>query len=281
MVANRLRVIGLLLPGFFLIVAVFVAPSLELLRYSFYKHIPGGGLQPALVLENYSRLVIDPYYASVLLRTVGLALEVTGLTILLGYPLAYWLVGLPARTRAMVLGLTVLPLMTSVVVRTFGWFVILGETGVVNQILLKVGLVSHPLRIMFTDRATIIGLTHILLPFMVLSVNSVLENLDPSLREAARNLGANPSRTFLRITLPLSLSGVATGALLVFVLTMSSFVTPTLLGGPSGKVLASLIFEQGLTLLNWPFAAALAFVLLAISSVALGAYYRLLSAAPR
>lgn len=253
-------------------------PSLRLLVYSFYRYTPGGGLEPAFVLSNYQRLFTDSYYLNVIARTFWLGIEVTLITILLGYPLAKWLVGLSPRRRAFAVGVVILPLMTSVVVRSFGWFIILGETGILNEVLLKLGLITSPLRIMFSNRATIIGLVHILLPFMVLSINSVLENQDPSLEEAARNLGASPVRTFLHVTLPMSAPGVATGAMIVFVLTISSFVTPTLLGGPSGKVLASLVFDQGLMLLNWPFAAAIAFAILGISTIVVAAYLRFMEA---
>lgn len=260
---------------------LFLWPSVQLLAYSFYRHVPGGGLQPAFVLTNYQRLITDAFYLGVAARTIWLGLQVTAIAIGLGYPVAYWLVGLPPRRRAAVIGLVVLPLMTSVVVRSFGWFIILGETGVLNQVLLKLHVVARPLRIIYTDTATIIGLVHILLPFMVLSINSVLENRDPALEQAAQNLGASPLRTFLHVTLPMSIPGLATGSLIVFVLTISSFVTPTLLGGPTRKVLAALVYEQGLMLFNWPFSAALAFSILAISVFVLAIYLRLVAAYTR
>lgn len=278
---GRPRTIGLLLPGIALMAILFLWPSVQLLAYSFYRHVPGGGLQPAFVLTNYQRLITDAFYLGVAARTIWLGLQVTAIAIGLGYPVAYWLVSLPPRRRAAVIGLVVLPLMTSVVVRSFGWFIILGETGVLNQVLLKLHVVPRPLRIIYTDTATIIGLVHILLPFMVLSINSVLENRDPALEQAAQNLGASPLRTFLHVTLPMSIPGLATGSLIVFVLTISSFVTPTLLGGPTRKVLAALVYEQGLMLFNWPFSAALAFSILAISVFVLAIYLRVVAAYTR
>jgi putative spermidine/putrescine transport system permease protein len=253
----------LLAPSFVVLVGAFAAPLAILTRYSLYRTEPGGVMAPAWVLDHYRRFLLDPFYLRILLTTVELALAVTAVTLVLGYPVAYAL----AHTRSprrRALGVTVLliPLMTSVVVRSYGWMILLASTGVVNTLLLATGLMARPLQLLFTPLGVVIALAEVLLPFMVLSVMPVIQGIDPALEEASESLGGGALATFWHVVLPLSLPGIAVGAILVFVLAVGAFATPRLVGGPTIEVITVFIHEQTMSLLNWPFGAATSWILL-------------------
>jgi putative spermidine/putrescine transport system permease protein len=169
------------------------------------------------------------------------------------------------RECAILMLLIVSPLLVSVVIRSFGWVIILGPRGLIDWALEGIGLTSGPLKLIYTETAVVIGLAHVFFPFMVLSIFAALRNIDPAVVRAAQSLGAGPIRTFWRVVFPLSIPGVASGALIVFALSVSAFVTPTLLGGPWVKVVAYLAWEQNSTVLDWPFAAAISVILLAVT----------------
>jgi putative spermidine/putrescine transport system permease protein len=169
--------------------------------------------------------------------------------------------------------LIVSPLLVSLVIRSFGWVIVLGPRGLVNAALAGLGLA--PVRLIYTETAVVVGLTHVFYPFMVLAIYSALQNIDPAVVRAARNLGAGPLQTFWRVTLPLSVPGVVAGSLIVLALAVSSFVTPTLLGGPWVKVVAYLAWEQNLVVLDWGFAAAIAVILLGVTGLVMLAYNQL------
>jgi putative spermidine/putrescine transport system permease protein len=193
------------------------------------------------------------------------------MTLLVGYPLAYFLARTKSRWRSWLTILVVFPLLLNLVVRTFGWIALLANRGLINETLSAVGLIEGPLRLMFNFTGLLIGLTHIFLPFMVLLLVSAIQTIDRSVEEAARVLGASWSETFLKVTLPLSTPGILSGSILVFVLTISALVTPRLLGGPTYKVMSTLIYEQFMSLLNWPRGSAMATILtvVAIAIIAL------------
>ena len=217
----------------------------------------------AWVLDQYRRFLFDPFHLRILGKTLALALAVTAVTALLGYPVAYALARTRSRRRR-ALGVTVLliPLMTSVVVRSYGWMILLASTGVVNMLLVGSGVVSRPVQLLFTPLGVVIALAEVLLPFMVLSLLPVLQGVDVALEEASQSLGAGAVATFRHVILPLSLPGLVSGAVLVFVLAVGAFATPRLVGGPTSDVITVFIHEQTLSLLNWPFGAAAAWVLL-------------------
>lgn len=216
---------------------------------------------------EYARFLGDPYYRGVLYRTLLLALAVSFLCLLLGYPLAYVVARSTGRWRAVLMLVVVAPLMVNVVVRSFGWMIILGGAGAINSALVWVGLPK--LELMYNWTGVTIALVQVLLPFMVLSIASVLETIDLRLEEAAASLGAAPVEVFIHVILPLTLNGVLTGAIVVFTLTMGSFVTVLLLGNNSTTVLPLAIYEQLTSGSDWPFAAAISVVLLVIVSVVL------------
>ena len=253
----------LLAPSLAILVGVFLIPLGILGRYSFYRTGAGGVMVPAWTLDQYARFLLDAHHLRILGATVALALGVTLVTAVLGYPLAYGLARARSpRRRALGVTALLIPLMTSVVVRSYGWMILLASTGVVNASLVATGIVSRPIQLLFTPTGVVIALAEVLLPFMVLSLLPVLQGVDVALEEASDSLGASPVATFRHVILPLSLPGLVSGSVLVFVLSVGAFATPRLVGGPTTDVITVLIYEQTLSLLNWPFGAASAWVLL-------------------
>ena len=253
----------MLAPSLVILIGIFAVPLGILGRYSFYRTEAGGVMVEAWVLDQYRRFLLDPFHLRILGKTLALAFAVTAVTALLGYPVAYALARTRSRRRR-ALGVTVLliPLMTSVVVRSYGWMILLASTGVVNMLLVGTGVVSRPVQLLFTPLGVVIALAEVLLPFMVLSLLPVLQGVDVALEEASQSLGAGAVATFRHVILPLSLPGLVSGAVLVFVLAVGAFATPRLVGGPTSDVITVFIHEQTLSLLNWPFGAATAWVLL-------------------
>jgi putative spermidine/putrescine transport system permease protein len=266
LIANaRSGALLLLLPAGLLVAALLVAPLVYLLSFSLHQSVPGRmALEPGLSLSNYGRILTDSYYIGVTVRTLGLSLGATAICLLLGFPLAYFLWRAPARWKGALTLLVVAPLLISIVVRSYGWMVILGDSGLLNSALRAVGLIDAPLEIMFTSTAVLIGLVHVQFPFMVLSILAGLERIDADLIDAAATLGARSGRAILEIVLPLAVPGIVGGVTLVFSLCMTAFVTPTLMGGSGSRVLTTLIYNQFVIVFDWPLGAALAALLLAL-----------------
>jgi putative spermidine/putrescine transport system permease protein len=263
---SRFWIPGLLIaPAVLLLLFGFVAPLGILITYSFYEFRPSGEMVPAFTLTHYLRFLGDPFYLYVLWRTVLLGLWVTGWCLLLGYPLAYFLARSRSRyVRALLLTLLLIPLMTSVVVLSYGWMVILANNGLINKALLALGVIEAPVQLLFNMTGVTIALVAILLPYMILTIMPVIQNIEPSLEEASQSLGAAPWRMFRDVVVPLSLPGVWAGCILVFVLTIAAYATPRLVGGSRLLVMPIFVYDQAMALLNWPFAAATSFILLAL-----------------
>jgi putative spermidine/putrescine transport system permease protein len=255
---------GLLSPSLILLLVGFLAPVALMLPISFRPYVPGQGIGDTFTLQHYARFVTDDYYLEIFGRTILLGTTVTLLTLVIGYPLAYYLARTTSRWRSWLTILVVFPLLLNLVVRTFGWIALLANRGLVNEMLAGLGWIEMPIRLMFNFTGLLIGLTHIFLPFMVLMLVGAIQTIDRSVEDAARVLGANWGSTFLRVTLPLSIPGILSGSILVFVLTISALVTPRLLGGPTYKVMSTLIYDQFLALLNWPAGSAMAVLLTAM-----------------
>lgn len=249
-------------------VLFFVAPFALLIGESFAR--PDGGM----TLANYVAVLTDGYYWKALLNTLLISFWVTVVCFVLGYPLAYFIVfHVPsAGVRRGIYVLLVTPLFTSNIVRAFGWIVILGRRGMVNSSLIAIGLIESPLDLLYSKTAIVIGLAYILLPVMTLSVCSVLQTVDRSLIEAARDLGARPSRAFLAVTFPLSLPGVVAGSIIVFALSVSAYVIPSILSGGREMVTPILIFQQYTATFRPDIGAALSVVLLVVTLLLIGAY---------
>jgi len=263
---TRLTPVALLLPSLLFLAAFFALPALGLVSYSVLTQAPDGTVGLPLTLEHYRHFFATPLYARVLRTTLEISLITTALAIVLGYPVALVMVRSPPPIRQAITIIVIAPLVVSVVVRTYGWQLILGNgpTGILNWLLLNSGIAKSQVALLYSETAVVIGSLHVFFPMMVLPLASTLGKIDPRLEDAARTLGATAWRTFRRITLPLSLPGLTVGCTLVFSLTAGSFVTPAILGGTSGQMLGVLVEQQILVVYNWPFGAAVATVLVAI-----------------
>jgi putative spermidine/putrescine transport system permease protein len=222
-------------------------------------------------------MIGDPYYLEVIWTTIRIGLVTTLVALAIGYPLAHWMARIKSRTgHALLLMAVLAPMLTGIVVRTFAWMTLLSDKGVINQTLISLGIISQPLKLMYTETGIVVGLVHIYVPFMVLTLTGVIGRIDERLEQAAENLGASPLRAFIEVTLPLSLPGILAGSLLVFALAISAYVTPILLGGFQIMTLPILIYQQISANFNVGFAAALGIVLLMISLGLVIAYNRAL-----
>jgi len=259
--SRALGAVLLLAPAVLFFLVVFVVPVGLMIRYSFYQQTQTGDLTASATLANYVRLASVDLYRTVVMTTVRVSLWTTAIAMLLAYPLALVMVrGHRMVGRALTV-IVLAPLLINVVVRTYAWRVILanGENGVLNWTLAHFGL--GPVQLLYTEWAIIIGSVHVFLPMMVLPLSAALGKINPAVEEAAATLGASSFAIFRRVTLPLSMPGLAVGATLVFSLTASSFVTPALLGGNFAKMLGTLVEEQILVVFDWPFGAAIATLL--------------------
>lgn len=241
----------------------FIYPVWMLVDLSF-----SGGVEP------YLRLYEETLYLDVLFATVVTASLVTCFCLLLGYPVAYAMARLSRRAALVTAACVFIPLWTSVLIRSYAWIVLLQRNGIVNAILEGVGLTDEPMKLLYTQGAVVLAMTHVLLPFAILPIHSTLRMLPRDLSRAAANLGAGPVRAFISVTLPLSLPGVFAGAILCFVLAPGFYITPALVGGPGSMLMATLIGQQTTVVLDWPFAAALSTVLLTITLIIVIAFRR-------
>ena len=246
----------LALPAAAFLAIFFLAPLIEMSSRSVTEPVGAG-------LSNYTRFFEQEAYVRVLTTTFWIAILTTAVCLLVGFPFAYLMTVVPGRITGLLLIAVLLPFWSSALVRTFAWQVILRDTGIINTVLLDLGLVSEPLPLIRTTTGVIIGMSHILLPFMVLPIWAVLRRIDPEYSRAAANLGASPATAFRRIVLPLSLPGALAGCLLVFVLALGFYITPALLGGPRDQMISQLIVEQIEQQLDWGFAAAMSVLLMA------------------
>ena len=263
----------LLAPVVLLNLGVFVAPILNLLSLAFRPALPGGGIGDGFSLDVWRGLASDVFYARLAANTVGIALLVTALTLFCAYPLALFVHRATPRWKNLLVVACISPLLVSAVVRTYGWLVILGDQGLVAAALRGLGM-ARPPRLVFNTTGVVVALVEILMPTMILSLLAGFGRLNDALEEAAASLGANRARVFLRIVLPLSLPGILLGCLLAFVQTVSSFITPKLLGGGRVNLLATEIYDQAVVTLNWPLAASLSLVVLAVFGAAALLYGR-------
>jgi ABC-type spermidine/putrescine transport system permease subunit I len=242
-------------PCLIVYLTLFVWPQLSLLATSAFDNGRVSGV-------HYGRFLGDGYYWELLGRTLLLGVCVTLITLILGVPLAYVLARMQSRMAALLLILTTFPLLVSAVVRSFGWMVLFFRDGVISNMLQGLGLVDQPLQLMYTLPGVIIALAQVLLPLMVLTLHGVFKSIDPDLEFAAMSLGASPPLALCLVTLRLARSGIVAGSLLVFSLAISAFATPGLVGGARANVMATAIYEQTIEMLDWPFASALATILL-------------------
>jgi putative spermidine/putrescine transport system permease protein len=238
-----------------------LAPLAILLRYSFNTLDPRRMMVETFSLDNYIKFFADSYYTDILWTTLRVAALCTAICLVMGFPLAYVLARTQSRFKNVLIMLVVLPLFVGNAVRAAGWMTIFGSRGFLNVTLMQVGVISEPLQIMYTESAVVAGIIAVNLPYMVLTLQSVIEGINRNVEEAAFSLGAGPMTMFRRVLLPLSLPGILAGTILTFILGMNAYATPVLLGGPKFKMMGPLIYGQ-FQLNNWPFGAAVAFVLM-------------------
>jgi spermidine/putrescine transport system permease protein len=253
---------ALMAPGLGWLALFLLVPCLLVLGLSFFERGVYGGVDYIFTFENYRRAV-DPLYRSILINSGWLALLATLASALIGYPAAYAIVKAPRHRQAALLVLVMLPFWSNYLIRTYAWIVLLNREGLINRALAALGA-SEPLPLLYNDFAIVLGLVYGYLPFMVLAIYSSLSRLDPAFLEQSADLGASPASTFLRITLPLTLPGLAAGSIFVFVLSIGNFITPDLLGGGRRVMVGNLIYKQFLAARDWPFGSALAFLLIAV-----------------
>ncbi|WP_284037032.1 ABC transporter permease [Neobacillus sp. 114] len=265
----------LLSPLTLLILGFFIVPMLYILYLSFIVTDDLYATNATYSIQNYIAFFTDPYYLSSLWTTIKISSYSTIICLLLGYPVALTMSRCTPRVRGYLTLLVASPLLISVIVRNFGWYILLLPNGTINQILMSLGIIDSPLKLLFSEIGVVIGLSSAYLPYMILSIATCLYNLDPSLGKAGAILGASPRRTFISITLPLSLPGVVSGVVLVFSLSMSSYVTPALMGGPNIKVLPVVAYDQIMHLFRWTYGSAISYVLLGITLAAITIFTRM------
>jgi ABC-type spermidine/putrescine transport system permease subunit I len=270
--------VALLSPGLAVLTVFLVVPLAMIVVISVFSYSSTTIWIPVLTGENYGKF-FHPYYLGVTWTTVKVGLLTTLVCAVLGYPLAYLLARMRSRWLGLCLFLLVTPLMVSSVIRIFGWLVLLGRRGIVNAALGAAGFGGIDL--LHNVTAVVIGLTELLLPFMVLPLMASIENIPRTVEEAARNLGATPLQLFRRVLLPLSLPGLVSGSLLVYSVSISALVTPALMGGRKVRMLGNLVYDEVLTSMNWPFAASIAVVLLILTVAVMLGYLRTLRALSR
>ena len=267
-------------PAVVVVMVLLVVPSTTLFLLSFVRFEPLRGIVYSFTLENYLAIARSSLYLQVTLHTLRMAGLVTLACLVLGYPIAYFMARSKSRLAALCAALVVAPLFVSVVIRGFGWMVLLAREGVVNQALVAVGVFAERQQFLYTDPAVLIGLVHILSPFMILPIASVLRGVEPALEEAALNLGATRWGVFRFVVLPLSVPGIMAGGILVYSHAIAAFVLPAMLGSIQTKLMATMLYQQVLVAGNLPFGAALATVLVATTFLLLALVYRFFGVRP-
>ena len=259
----------LILPAFALLILLFVVP----LVWFFVGVLVDEG-SAAAVLERFVDVLSAPGIVNALITTNWISALVTALTLVIGYPIAYYLANNAGWRFALVLFCIIVPYFTSVIVRTYSWMVLLGRNGTINQALLSIGVIDAPLPLLYNKMGVLIGMTYVLLPYMVLTLYATMRGIDANLVRAAYGLGASPVYTFRKVYFPLSLHGVISGSLIVFILAIGFFITPALMGGPSDVMIAMLIERSVEITLDWTSAAIMSVALLAMTLVLYIVYYR-------
>jgi putative spermidine/putrescine transport system permease protein len=260
---GRLSTAGFLIgPATIFVTIGLLIPIVILFRYSLNQFVPRLLMVEALTIENYVLFFTDPYYTAVFYRTLRVATIVTALCLVLAFPLAYVLARTQSRFKNLMIMLLVLPLFVGNAVRAAGWMTLFGNRGFINVTLQWLGITSEPIEIMYTEFAVIVGILAVNLPYVVLTLQAVIEGIDRAVEEAAFSLGAGPLTMVRRVLFPLALPGFAAGAIFCFILTMNAYATPVLLGGPQFVMMGPLVYVQFAAKSNWPFGAAVSFILM-------------------
>lgn len=258
----------LMVPALLWLLALMVVPCGLILAIAFFRRGIYGGIDYTFTLENFAR-VFDPLYAGIFLRSARIAATATVIALLVGYPAAYAIAAAPRRWQPIILFFAVLPFWSNYLIRTYAWIVLLNREGLITQFLRWLGYEGEPPSLLYTEGAVIVGLVYNYLPFVILACFASLSRLNPELNEASRDLGGSAFTTFRRITLPLTIPGIAAGGVFVFVLSIGNFLTPALLGGGRFQMIGNVVYDQFLTANDWPFGAALGAVLIGLMIILL------------
>lgn len=262
------RAAALVFPALLLVAVFLLAPIGLILRFSLDVYDPATLMKGVFSADNYVKLLKDPFYTGVLLFTAQVAAMSTVICLLLGYPVAYFISRSPSeKLRSILIILVVLPLLMGNAVRSAAWMVVMGSNGMINGLLLAMGVISEPIKILYTPTAVVIGLVSVLMPFAIITLQSVLDSIPVSLEEAGRSLGYSPLRTMWAVVMPLSIPGIVAAGAICFCLAMNAYATPVLIGGPSVHMMGPLVFQQIAKVGNWPFGSALAWVLMMVTLV--------------
>ncbi|TPW31044.1 ABC transporter permease [Martelella alba] len=262
-------------PALILFAVFLLAPLVMTFILAFHQFDFYGGIDDSYSLKNYADVLGDSYFYEIFGRTFAIALATTFFCIVIGVPASYFLNRMRPAARSVMILVVLGPLLISVVVRTLGWAIILGNKGVINNFLMNIGLIERPIKMMYTSGGIVLALVHVMIPFMVLAVWAALQRQDPSTEAAAESLGASPLTIFWRIVLPQAVPGVLSGSLIVFSLSASAFATPAILGGRRVKVVATAVHDEFMNTLNWPLGAAIAMLLMVAILVVMVAWNRL------
>jgi spermidine/putrescine transport system permease protein len=265
---------ALMAPSLTAVFFLLVIPVCFVVVYSFWLRAPSGQDIPAFQFGNYAKFFADFFYPSLLIRTIRVAVETVLLCLLMGYIPAYFFYRTESKFKPALMILVMLPFWISFIIRTLSWINILGDSGLINHVFMKIGLIDTPMSMLYNEAAVLMGLLQYLLPFMILNIYVSLEGIDKSLAEAAKSLGCTEWQAFREITLPLSLPGVSAGCLLVFVLTCGTYLPPMILGGPDNDMIANLVFQRIITTLDWPFGCAISTILLLLVGIIVYTYNR-------
>lgn len=249
----------LLLPGLLFLMVFMIVPIILTIGSTFFQ-------QGSFTIEGYTQFFKDPYFLKIMLTTLEVSVVCTIVSIILGFPVAYYISKKAPRKKGILLALAIFPLLTSPVVRSFSWMIILGRKGILNNFLVWTGLIDSPLTIMYTPIAMMIGLVHLFLPMMIISLVGVLENIDGDLLTAAQSLGASRLTAFRKVVIPLAMPGLIIGSILVFVGSLTAYTTPALLGGKQ-RVIATFLYQNAMTLNDWYLASVIATIMIVITFV--------------
>lgn len=272
--ADRRRPWLLLAPSLITLVVLMILPIAIMTVFSFYEFVTAGVERQVFTTQNWRDFLTDPFYHMFLWKTVRVSAITAVLCALMGYPAAYCIAITTYRHKWVLLLLLIVPFWISFTIRTFSWIHILGEQGAINVTLMKLGLVSEPLPMLYTEGAVIMGMIHFLLPYMILNVYVAIEGIDRNLISAARTLGCTAWQAFYEVVLPLSLPGLMAGLLLCFVLAAGSYVTPQILGSTKDALFGNIIFDTIMGELNWPMGSTLSLVLLILLGAVAAIYSR-------
>ncbi|BDH60694.1 ABC transporter permease [Lysinibacillus sp. PLM2] len=267
---------SLIAPATILVTFLFILPLVNFLRTSFNRNIPGGSYESAWTLENFVEFFSDSYFLNILWNTILISFVATIFSLILAFPIAYLLARTKSKFKGILIGLVVFPLLVGNIVRDIGWIALFSETGLINELLVAIGIIDTPESFLGTHIAVIIAISNVVLPYMIISIQSVIENINPSLEESAKDLGASNWMVMRSIVIPLAMPGILAGTLFVFILSMNAYTTPLIIGGTKVQMMAPALYSQITEVSNWPLGSAMAVVLIAITLITSVIYLRVM-----